>query len=86
MVAFASTTRLIDHIYRLDLDAILMDFENPSRDELDQMSQVSRVVRRPIAMFVDQSECGSISAAVDAGVSAYIVDGLKKNVSAPFLK
>ena len=42
------------------------------------MFQVSRVVKRPIAMFVDQSDTASIQAAVDAGVSAYIVDGLKK--------
>jgi two-component system, response regulator / RNA-binding antiterminator len=78
VVALATTVRLVDHIYRLDPDVILMDFANPSRDVLDQMFQVSRIVRRPIAMFVDQSERGSISAAVDAGVSAYIVDGLKK--------
>jgi two-component system, response regulator / RNA-binding antiterminator len=78
VVALSSTTRLVDHIYRIDPDVILMDFENPSRDELDQMFQVSRGIRRPIAMFVDQSEKASISAAVDAGVSAYIVDGLKK--------
>jgi response regulator NasT len=78
VVVLATTTRLVDHIYRLDPDVILMDFENPSRDVLDQMFQVSRVVRRPIAMFVDQTEKRSISAAVDAGVSAYIVDGLKK--------
>ena len=78
VVALSTTTRLIDQIYRLDPDVILMDLENPSRDVLDQMFQVSRIVLRPIAMFVDQSERGSISAAVDAGVSAYIVDGLKK--------
>lgn len=78
VVALSTTTRLVDHIYKIDPDVILMDFENPSRDVLDQMFQVSRVVRRPIAMFVDQSERGSIAAAVDAGVSAYIVDGLKK--------
>jgi response regulator NasT len=42
------------------------------------MFQVSRAVRRPIAMFVDQSDTASIQASVDAGVSAYIVDGLKK--------
>src|SRR5262249_54108171 len=52
--------------------------ENPSRDVLEQMFQVSRIVRRPIAMFVDQSDRATIEAAVDAGVSAYIVDGLKK--------
>jgi len=45
---------------------------------LEQMFQVSRIVKRPIAMFVDQSDTASIQASVDAGVSAYIVDGLKK--------
>ena len=78
VTTLSSTTRLVDHIYRLDPDVVLMDLQNPSRDVLDQMFQVSRVVRRPIAMFVDQSDRRSISAAVEAGVSAYIVDGLKK--------
>ena len=63
---------------RVDPDVILIDLENPSRDVLEQMFQVSRVVRRPIAMFVDQADSASIQASVDAGVSAYIVDGLKK--------
>ena len=52
--------------------------ENPSRDVLEQMFQVSRAVKRPIAMFVDQSDKASIEAAVDAGVSAYIVGALQK--------
>src|SRR5205809_6370631 len=65
-------------INALDPDVILIDLENPSRDVLEQMFQVSRAVRRPIAMFVDQSDAASIQASVDAGVSAYIVDGLKK--------
>jgi response regulator NasT len=45
---------------------------------LEQMFQMSRAVKRPVAMFVDQSDSASIQAAVDAGVSAYIVDGLRK--------
>jgi response regulator NasT len=69
---------LLKRIYALDPDIILIDLENPSRDELEQMFQVSRAVRRPIAMFVDRSDDDSIQASVDAGVSAYIVDGLKK--------
>jgi two-component system, response regulator / RNA-binding antiterminator len=71
-------TNLLARIYTLDPDVILIDLENPSRDVLAQMFQVSRAVKRPIAMFVDQSDAASIEAAVDAGVSAYIVDGLKK--------
>jgi response regulator NasT len=64
---------------------ILIDLESPSRDILEQMFQVSRSVKRPIAMFVDQSDAASIQASVDAGVSAYIVDGLKKERVKPIL-
>jgi two-component system, response regulator / RNA-binding antiterminator len=78
VVRIEETTSLLERIYALDPDVILIDLENPSRDVLAQMFQVSRIVKRPIAMFVDQSDTASIQAAVDAGVSAYIVDGLKK--------
>src|SRR5215216_5347908 len=70
---------LLARIYALDPDVILIDLENPSRDVLEQMFQVSRAVRRPVAMFVDQSDRASTEAAVDAGVSAYIVGGLRKD-------
>jgi two-component system, response regulator / RNA-binding antiterminator len=76
---------LLARIYALDPDVIVIDLENPSRDVLEQMFQVSRAVRRPIAMFVDQSDTDSIRASVDAGVSAYIVDGLKKERLKPIL-
>jgi response regulator NasT len=72
------TSRLLARIYEIDPDVILIDLENPSRDVLEQMFQVSRAVRRPVAMFVDQSDAASIEAAVDAGVSAYIVGGMRK--------
>ena len=78
VVRLEETANLLAHIYAIDPDVILIDLENPSRDVLAQMFQVSRAVKRPIAMFVDQSDSAAIEAAVDAGVSAYIVDGLKK--------
>ncbi len=74
----AEMTNLLARIYAIDPDVILIDLENPSRDVLEQMFQVSRIVKRPIAMFVDQSDTASIQASVDAGVASYIVDGLKK--------
>ena len=74
----AETHNLLARIYALDPEVILIDLESPSRDMLEQMFQMSRAVKRPVAMFVDQSDSASIQAAVDAGVSAYIVDGLKK--------
>ncbi len=78
VVRVAEMTNLLARIYAIDPDVILIDLENPSRDVLEQMFQVSRIVKRPVAMFVDQSDTASIQASVDAGVSAYIVDGLKK--------
>jgi response regulator NasT len=85
VVHISEMQSLLARIYALDPDIIVIDLENPSRDSLEQMFQVSRVVRRPIAMFVDQSDAASIQASVDAGVSAYIVDGLKKERIKPIL-
>jgi response regulator NasT len=79
VVHIDETAHLLARVYALDPDVILIDLENPSRDVLEQMFQVSRAVRRPVAMFVDQSDAASIEAAVDAGVSAYIVGGLRKD-------
>lgn len=69
---------LLRRIVDEDPDVIFIDLENPNRDVLEQMFQVSRCVRRPIAMFVDRSDTEMIKAAVEAGVGAYIVDGLRK--------
>ena len=69
---------LLKRLVAIDPDVVIIDLENPSRDVLEQMFQVSRVVSRPVAMFVDQSDRQMIEAAVEAGVSAYVVDGLKK--------
>ncbi|WP_298351649.1 ANTAR domain-containing protein [Rhodoblastus sp.] len=62
----------------IDADIVLIDLENPSRDVLEQMIRVSGVQARPVAMFADSSDAAMINAAIDAGVSAYVVDGLKK--------
>jgi two-component system, response regulator / RNA-binding antiterminator len=78
VVRIDDRSHLLARIYSVDPDVILIDLENPSRDVLEQMFQMSRVVKRPIAMFVDQTDTASIESAIDAGVSAYIVDGLKK--------
>jgi response regulator NasT len=72
------TENLLRRIVDADPDVICIDLENPNRDVLEQMFQVSRVVRRPVAMFVDRSDADMIKAAVESGVGAYVVDGLKK--------
>ena len=78
-------TGIAARIAALQPDVIVIDIENPNRDMLENMFQLSRAVKRPIAMFVDRSDTASIEAAVDAGVSAYVVDGLKKERVKPIL-
>ena len=65
-------------IETLKPDVIIIDIENPNRDMMEHLFQLTRTVSRPIAMFVDRSDTALIEAAMDAGVSAYVVDGLKK--------
>lgn len=59
-------------------DVVVVDLENPQRDMLEHFFSLSRAIQRPIAMFVDRSDGAMIEKAVEAGVSAYVVDGLKK--------
>jgi len=63
---------------RIAPDVVVFSLDNPNRDRLEHYFSLSRVLERPIAMFVEQSDRASIEAAVAAGVSAYVVDGLKK--------
>lgn len=76
---------LVAKLEALSPDVVLIDLSNPRRDELEEMFAISRALARPIAMFVDQTDDASIEAAIDAGVSAYVVDGLKAERIRPVL-
>lgn len=70
---------LVARLEKIAPQVVLINLENPSRDVLEEFFVVSRALARPIAMFVDQSGEDATAAAVDAGISAYVVDGLSKN-------
>ena len=76
---------LMRRVVDADPDVIIIDLENPNRDMLEHAFHVSRTIPRPVAMFVDRADTASIEAAIDAGVSAYVVDGLKKERVKPIL-
>jgi len=82
----ADVNGLMRRIAELDPDVVVIDLESPNRDMLEHMFQVSRAVKRPVAMFVDSADRRSIEAAVEAGVAAYVVDGLKKERIRPILE
>ena len=66
-------------------DVVLIGIDNAVRDRMERLFQVTRTVGRPIAMFVDRSDTACIEAAVETGISAYVVDGLKKERVKPIL-
>lgn len=66
-------------------DLVLIDIANPSRDRLEQLSLASGATARPVAMFVDRSDPEMTKAAIEAGLSAYVVDGLKKERIKPVI-
>ncbi|UJQ96041.1 ANTAR domain-containing response regulator [Mariluticola halotolerans] len=66
-------------------DVVMIDLENPNRDMLEHFFSLSRALQKPIAMFVDKSDKASMEKAIEAGVSAYVVDGMKKDRVKPIL-
>lgn len=77
---------LIASLAAFEPDIVLMDLGNPSRDVLEEYFTVSRALARPIAMFVDESDEEMIAASIDAGVSAYVVDGLSAKRIRPLME
>lgn len=57
-------------------DVVLIDTESPGRDVLEQMVLVSRDHPRPIVLFTDEHDPGVMRQAIQAGVSAYIIEGI----------
>lgn len=86
IMLFTERRGLVASLAALQPDVVLMNLANPSRDVLEESFTVSRALARPVAMFVDQSDEDAIAEAVDAGVSAYVVDGLKKERIKPILE
>ncbi|KMK68004.1 ANTAR domain-containing response regulator [Puniceibacterium sp. IMCC21224] len=66
-------------------DVVLVDISSPSRDILEELTLASSPLERPVAMFVDQSDSSLTRQAVEAGVSAYVVDGLRSGRIRPVL-
>lgn len=77
IVVLPDSADLHERVSVLKPDVVVIHLESPSRDILEQMSAVSRHAERPVAMFVDRSDSTMMEAAIDAGISAYVVDGLR---------
>ncbi|MEM7270180.1 MAG: ANTAR domain-containing protein [Pseudomonadota bacterium] len=66
-------------------DVVLIDLYHPRRDLMEELALASGPMDRPVAVFADQSDDATMKAAIEAGVSAYVVDGLEKHRLRPIL-
>ena len=82
----ASASALERTLTKQDPDIILIDLANPDRDTLEHLTLVSQARSRPVAMFVDHTDEVMTQAAISAGVSAYVVNGLQKDRIKPVLE
>lgn len=86
-VTMIGTASQLDQSVRTENpDIILIDLANPDRDSLEHLSLVSNAHARPVAMFVDHSDEAMTQAAIAAGLSAYVVNGLQKDRIKPVLE
>jgi response regulator NasT len=85
VMVIAEETGLARRIAQRNPDLVLIDAGNPSRDVLEELALATGPTERPVAMLVDQSDGSLTKAAIEAGMSAYVVDGLQADRIKPIL-
>lgn len=76
---------LLRRVEEMQPDVIIIDLESPDRDTLESMRLINNALPRPVVMFAEDDDSRTIHAAVRAGVSAYVVDGLSAQRLKPIL-
>lgn len=71
---FSSLSRQITEVQP---DIVLVDLTSPTRDMIEELTLATSPLDRPVAVFADKSDDSLTKAAIEAGVSAYVVDGLR---------
>lgn len=86
VIIIPETLNLMQRLIELQPDVVIIDLESPSRDVVEQMCAVSRALQRPVAMFVDGADLSTMRSAIEAGVSAYVADGLSRQRVKPIVE
>jgi len=76
---------LLDMIARIQPDVIIIDCLSPDRDTIENLRNVAENNPRPIVMFVEEEGAQQMHEAISAGVSAYVIDGLKPKRVKPII-
>ena len=85
IAVLSSKDNLLMHIEQRQPDVIIVDLESPNRDSLESMRIVTQHNPKPIVMFTNNADDDMISEAINAGVSAYVVDGFNESRIQPIM-
>ncbi|MDX1670289.1 MAG: response regulator, partial [Limnobacter sp.] len=72
----SSLEGLVEQVAQFKPDVVIVDIDSPNRDCLESMAILNRDNPCPVVMFSDNDDDAMISSAIQAGVSAYVADGM----------
>jgi two-component system, response regulator / RNA-binding antiterminator len=73
----AGDASLPEAMARLKPDVVVVKSDSAVRDVLEHIVIATRDARRPVVMFTDSDDRPTMKSALGAGVSAYVVQGLR---------
>ncbi|MGB7289461.1 MAG: ANTAR domain-containing protein [Candidatus Macondimonas sp.] len=77
---------LLAELQRSGADVIIVDMDVPDRDTLESVRHISRDYPRPVVMYAESADADIMRQAVQAGVSAYVVDDINPRRVKPILE
>lgn len=66
-------------------DVVIVDIMSPTRDVIEELTVATSPLDRPVAIFVDESDDSLTQSAIEAGVSAYVVDDMRPEKVRPVM-
>lgn len=79
-------TLIHDCVLNLQPDVVIVDSESPTRDTVENLAALNERLPRPVVVFAEDASDDPMRQALKAGVSAYVVAGLKPERLAPVLQ
>ena len=85
VAVFPADMHLPERVAQLQPDMIIIDAASDARDVLEHVVATTHNAPRPIVLFTENHDTAPMQAAMDAGVSAYVVAGLHSDRIKPVL-
>lgn len=85
VVILADVASLARRIAEVDPDVVLIDMADPSRDVIEALSLAAGPNDRAVALFAPGGDTSVMRAAIEAGVSAYVAEGVRPEALRPVI-